>query len=502
MKQLIWPLAFLGLGAHSGIQNAVGTLGTVRYSLADNSLKERAQDSSLLALSQGVAEFTAPLNSWEELDRLALLSHKATNLCGSIDYFPLGYTLAETQSHSPSYFSAEASFPVLESIIAQADLDKINQTLTTLTSMPSRFHRHPTGQNAGQTVATLWQNEIVAGNDSSWTISQTSHTATPQKSVIAHLPGESSETIILGAHLDSINSEDGPDAISPGADDDASGVAILTEILRIVEANNMRFHKTIEIQAYAAEEIGLVGSRALASEYKNSGKNIGGMLQFDMAYYSQGSDAGKIFFLENFTSLDLTRNAIHWMKRYIGNDYTRGFLPFGSSSDHRSWWEQGYPTLFPFENPDDHNRHIHTAEDEMDKFDDGVRMKRLVQLGLLFLAYQAGLKDLDSEAAAANEKIRTTMVAKDVYLNISGSNGSYAFAASGAATAAYLEFCRIESAADFRCHGNRRRLAIASDVGDRQTFTGEANFAKGEMHRIEVYNSTDELLARRHIVFE
>lgn len=502
MKHLIWPLTLLSSSIAPPSPLTPGSLGHVRYTLGNEALNEQAQGSEILSLTQSGAEFLAPLNSWEELDRLALLSHQATSLCGSIDYYPLGYTLAETVSHSPSYFSAEASFSSLESLISQVDNSKIDQTLTTLSSLPTRFHRNADGQNAGQTVMNLWTNELVTGNTGSWTLQSITHASTPQKSVVASLPGESSETIVLGAHLDSINSALGTDGAAPGADDDGSGIAILTEILRIIETNNLRFHKSIELHAYAAEEVGLVGSRALASDYRTAKKNIGGMLQFDMAYYSKTVDAGKLFFLEDYTSNDLTRNAIRLTKHYLGNVYTRGVLPRGSASDHKSWWEQGYPTLFPFENPTADNPYIHSADDTMDKFDDGIRMKRMVQLGVLFLAYQAGLKSLDADADAALEKIRTTVVPKDVYLSLSGSEGSYSLAVSGASGAHYLEYCRIDSAADFRCQGPRLKLTASDVVGDRQTFSGDTTFAKGEKYRIEVFDESDILLARRHISLE
>ena len=90
--------------------------------------------------------------------------------------------------------------------------------------------------------------------------------------------------MILGAHLDSINRSD--ESQAPGADDNASGIAAQTEILRILKAANATFARNIEIHAYAAEEVGLLGSADLASQASSSGKLITAMLQMDMIGYS------------------------------------------------------------------------------------------------------------------------------------------------------------------------------------------------------------------------
>ncbi|MES2745575.1 MAG: M20/M25/M40 family metallo-hydrolase [Bdellovibrionota bacterium] len=502
MRFFLLPVLLLLTGASPERSSPVGTLGSVRYTLGSASSANQSPDSELLSLSGGAAEFLAPLNSFSELDRLAFLSHSATNLCGSIDYFPLGYTLAETQTHAPSYLSTELYFPALSSLITAVDLDQMNQTLATLTALPSRFHRHSTGQNAGAAVKQIWASKLNTTLPSTFSLAEITHVSTPQKSVVATLPGDSEETVILGSHLDTINSEEGIEGLSPGADDDGSGVAILTEILRIVEANGLRFHRRIELHAYAAEEIGLVGSRELAVQYKREGKAIAGMLQFDMAYYSQPADLGRLFFLENYTSLDLTRNAIRLTKRYIGDVYDRGVLPLFAASDHRSWWEQGYPALFPFENPTADNPSIHTAKDTILQFDDGLRMKRMVQLGLLFLSYQAGLKTLDAEAPAEVEKLRTTKVAKDLFLNLEGARDSYTLSASTPATAAYLEICRIENAGDFRCLGPRLKLTKGVSLSGRNVFAAKLSFAGGEKYRVEAFDASDTLIARRHISLE
>jgi aminopeptidase YwaD len=68
--------------------------------------------------------------------------------------------------------------------------------------------------------------------------------------VLAVIPGKSDETIIICAHHDSM--------LTPGAVDDASGVAAILDIARLL--SNEKFSRTIMFASFGAEELGLLGS--------------------------------------------------------------------------------------------------------------------------------------------------------------------------------------------------------------------------------------------------
>lgn len=63
---------------------------------------------------------------------------------------------------------------------------------------------------------------------------------------------------------------------------DASGLSVVMSIMRILKANNYQGAYAIEAHAYAGEEGGLLGSDALARAYKDEGKEIRGMVEFEM----------------------------------------------------------------------------------------------------------------------------------------------------------------------------------------------------------------------------
>jgi hypothetical protein len=95
-----------------------------------------------------------------------------------------------------------------------------------------------------------------------------------ERNVVAELRGESEETVVVGAHFDSVWR-------GPGVIDNASGVE---GVRRIAERLVGRTHpRTIAFIAFASEEIGLIGSQHLVWEWKVRGrlKNVVGCVNLD-----------------------------------------------------------------------------------------------------------------------------------------------------------------------------------------------------------------------------
>ncbi|MFA3783460.1 M20/M25/M40 family metallo-hydrolase [Melioribacteraceae bacterium 4301-Me] len=104
------------------------------------------------------------------------------------------------------------------------------------------------------------------------------------KNVIATLKGTDStdnRIVVVGAHLDS-RATDVLDSTSfaPGADDDASGVALVLELARVM--SKMEFTSTIVFAVFSGEEQGLFGSKHLAEKAKSNNWNIIAMLNNDI----------------------------------------------------------------------------------------------------------------------------------------------------------------------------------------------------------------------------
>lgn len=116
--------------------------------------------------------------------------------------------------------------------------------------------------------------------------------STWQYNVIAYLPGREDDSIcIMGAHYDSIVSEGDPFTLAPGANDNASGVAAVLEIARILKERRFRPKHTIRFTAFAAEELGLHGSLHQARQDASAGNRIMMMINYDMIAYLEEPSA-------------------------------------------------------------------------------------------------------------------------------------------------------------------------------------------------------------------
>jgi len=116
-------------------------------------------------------------------------------------------------------------------------------------------------------------------------------TATVITNVVATLRGSSDpkRTYVVSGHYDSRNS----DALNatddaPGADDDASGVAVALELARVMATR--RPAATIIFAAVAGEEQGLFGSTHLAQVLKDQGADVQGMFTNDIVGSSTADD--------------------------------------------------------------------------------------------------------------------------------------------------------------------------------------------------------------------
>lgn len=101
--------------------------------------------------------------------------------------------------------------------------------------------------------------------------------------------GDPNHIIIVAGHIDSRNS-DAMDAIgdAPGANDDASGVALVMEAARILSRE--KFSATIVYAALSGEEQGLWGGKLLADTAKARGWNVAAMLNNDIVGNTRGQD--------------------------------------------------------------------------------------------------------------------------------------------------------------------------------------------------------------------
>lgn len=206
------------------------------------------------------------------------------------------------------------------------------------------------------------------------------------------------EVVVIGGHLDSTsNSGGGNERIAPGADDDASGIATITEVARIALASGWKPKRTIKFMGYAAEEVGLNGSTAIASSFADANINVVGVLQLDMTNYKDGA-AYDMQRISDYSNASL--------KTYFGELFTDYLTPRGlvlddfpcgyACSDHASWTDSGFPAAMMFEagrprNPNDpwdmgDFPYIHTTGDTLANMgNSAIHSVKFAQFGLAFI---------------------------------------------------------------------------------------------------------------------
>ncbi|MBM4253383.1 MAG: M20/M25/M40 family metallo-hydrolase [Deltaproteobacteria bacterium] len=268
---------------------------------------------------------------------------------------------------------------------------RIRSDIEGLANIPTRYHGAPSGKGVADYL--LQQYRTLQGARSDVSVATYDHgRKTNQRSLVVRVQGKSrpNEVIVLGSHLDSVNWQDGTSKRSPGADDNASGTATNLEIFRVLMEHHVQLERTLEIHAYAAEEIGLVGSQDIASAYRSKGVPVVAMMQIDMDLWRDDSEPAKIWLVSNQTNDGFNNGLGQLVDHYVGLPWAKRPLS-GGSSDHASWHREGYAAAFPFENPSNHNPHIHTADDTIDTSGDFDLATGFAKLGLAYVAHYGGM---------------------------------------------------------------------------------------------------------------
>ena len=168
---------------------------------------------------------------------------------------------------------------------------------------------------------------------------------------------------------------------------------MLTETLRIALASGWRPQRTVKFMGYAAEEVGLRGSNAIAQAYRAGNANVVGVLQVDMTNYKAGA-ATDMRLMTDYTNNDLKAFFVILFDTYLAPlGITRGTVTCGyACSDHASWTSAGYPAAMMFEagNANGQYPYIHTTLDTLQTMGESAQHSvKFAQFALAFLGETA-----------------------------------------------------------------------------------------------------------------
>jgi len=201
------------------------------------------------------------------------------------------------------------------------------------------------------------------------------------------LPGAiaSEEIIVVGAHYDTVEG-------GPGANDNASGIAALLEVARLLAGKTHA--RTLRLVAFVNEEQPFseseeMGSRVYAERSRQRGEQINAMISLEtIGHYTDQPasqhypfpfnyfypDTGNfIGFVGNLSSWRLVRQAVGAFREstafpsegVAAPDWITGV----GWSDHASFWHAGYPAIMVTDTAFFRYAHYHEATDTPEKLD-------------------------------------------------------------------------------------------------------------------------------------
>jgi Zn-dependent M28 family amino/carboxypeptidase len=222
---------------------------------------------------------------------------------------------------------------------------------------------------------------------------------TNQRNIIATLPGVSDDPgiIVLSAHYDSRTTDpvDGEGA-APGANDNASGVALLIELARLMSSRS--WNKTIIFAAFAAEEQGTWGSKFFVQDMMLGGRSFDAVLNNDVIGGRPGIPQSIRIFAPGFEVANELSNS-QQLARYMelvaglymptfGIEVVNALDREGRYSDHREFINAGVAGVRITESIEDISVQ-HTGLDRSELLDYNY-LRQVAQLNLVTAANLAG----------------------------------------------------------------------------------------------------------------
>jgi Zn-dependent M28 family amino/carboxypeptidase len=196
-------------------------------------------------------------------------------------------------------------------------------------------------------------------------------------------PQPGSSLIILGAHFDSVEG-------TPGADDNASGVAVMLEAARVL--SRLKPRSQVLVCAFNLEELNMIGSTHFAQKLKAARIKVDAMVSLEMVGYTDSRPGSQkypfglkwfypdrgdfIGVIGNWNSDSLLRRFSRLMRRVQGLAVETlsvpgngAFIPEVRLSDHSPFWDAGYPALMVTDTSFFRNPHYHRSSDTLETLD-------------------------------------------------------------------------------------------------------------------------------------
>jgi len=255
----------------------------------------------------------------------------------------------------PQFLERDIPNPITTDLVNSVSGPLVDSYVQHLQDFQTRYATHDSCQSAANWLVSKFESFGIEN------VYTQNFSSTYKDNVIAEIPGisEPDKVIVIGGHYDSITSNQN---FCPGADDNASGTSCVIECARVLA--DLQFEYTIKFVAFCGEEQGLLGSEAFASAAAAAGENIVGAVAVDMIGYKALSDSADLDIVDNSSSVWMRNLVISLAQMYVPQlPVVDGSLPGGASSDHASFWANGYDAILFFEDTGNYSPYIHSSDD-------------------------------------------------------------------------------------------------------------------------------------------
>lgn len=203
-----------------------------------------------------------------------------------------------------------------------------------------------------------------------------------EKGTVPFLPGDCPPfPLIIAAHYDTVRG-------SPGADDNASALAVMLEVARCMR--DVPLSREVRFIAFCLEEENLLGSLAYASWLRDSKQEVSGAIVLECVGYAKSDEGSQrippgvpvavpssgdfLAIVGNTASASLVAAFEGAAKERIPDLKTvtltvpgdGELLPDTRRSDHAAFWHHGFPAIMLTDTADFRNPHYHRPTDHLD----------------------------------------------------------------------------------------------------------------------------------------
>ncbi len=199
------------------------------------------------------------------------------------------------------------------------------------------------------------------------------------RNVIGTIGGLSPSPLIIAAHYDTVEG-------SPGADDNASALAVMLEVARSLRG--VPLARSVRFIAFCLEEENLLGSLAYASSLRSAGEAICGAIVLECVGYARSEEGSQqqpppiavpsvgdfLGIVGNAASAPLVKAVEAAANQAVPDLKTVSLvvpgngelLPDTRRSDHAAFWHHGYPAVMLTDTANFRNPHYHRPTDTLE----------------------------------------------------------------------------------------------------------------------------------------